>query len=91
MKSMAAMWCLFLIAFHYVNYSSLSDPVEVDYNRCNNAINNDIVYRDFIDLKTLYHLTQPKYWLLNDRVYQLHASYHDGRSMVCLEYEIKEQ
>lgn len=83
------MWGLFLIAFHYVNYSSLSDPVEVDRDLCELAIDEGVVYREPIDLKTLYPLTQPVYSLLNDKVYQLHGSYHDGRSMVCLEYKIK--
>jgi hypothetical protein len=89
MKSMIAMCGLFLIAFHYVNYSSLSDPVEVDRDRCEAAIEDGVVYRDPIDLKTLYPLTQPVYRLLDKMVYQLHGSYHDGRSMVCLEYKIK--
>lgn len=83
------MWCLFLIAFHYVNYSSLSDPVEVDRGLCDEAMSKGAVYRDPIDLKTLYPLTQPTYYLLIDRVYQLNAAYHDGRSMVCLEFGIK--
>lgn len=86
MKSMIAMWGLFLIAFHYVNYSSLSDRIEVDRDLCEAAIEKGVVYRDLIDLKTLYPLTQPVYRLLNDKVYQLHGSYHDGRSMECLEY-----
>ena len=86
MKSMIAMCGLFLIAFHYVNHSSLSDPVEVDRDLCEAAIEDGTIFRDPIDLKTLYPLTQPVYRLLNDKVYQLHGSYHDGRSMVCLEY-----
>jgi len=83
------MWGLFLIAFHYVNYSSLSDPVEVDLDQCEAAIKQGKVYRDLIDLKTHHPLTQPTYRVLDDKVYQLHASYHDGRLMVCLKYTSK--
>ena len=81
--------CLSLIIVHYFNYTSLSKPVEADPFLCWQAIETGTVYRDPIDLKTLYPLTEPIYSFLNGRVYQLNASYHDGRSMVCLEFDRK--
>ena len=78
---------LVLRIFHYFNYTSLSEPIEVSPDLCDEAQRGGKRCQNFIDLKTLYPLTEPIYFFHGDKVYQLNALYHDGRSMVCLEYE----
>ena len=89
MRAMLVAVSMFLLGFYYVNFSSLSEPVEVSRDLCDAAVQHGFIYRTLTDLKTLYPLTQPTYRMLGDKVYQLHASYRDGRSMVCLEYRPK--
>ena len=89
MRSVLIAVSIFLLGFYYVNYSSLSEAAEVSRDLCEEAIEKGTIYRNLTDLKTLYPLTQPTYRVLGGKVFQLHVSYHDGRSMVCLEFAIK--
>lgn len=86
MKTAIATLALLLFGTYYFNYSSLSDPMEANRDKCDEAREEGSKYQNWTDLKTIYPFTEPIYHKWEGKVYQLNADY-DGRSMVCLELE----
>ena len=89
MKIPIAALAVFLFGFYSIEYSSLSEPIEVSRDRCEEAHEKGSRYQQWNDLKTIYPLTEPIYHEWEGKVYQLNADY-DGRSMVCLEFEVNQ-
>ena len=89
MKIPIAALAVFLFGLYYIEYSSLSEPIEVSRDRCEEAYEKGSRYQQWSDLKTIYPLTEPIYHEWEGKVYQLNADY-DGRSMVCLEFEVNQ-
>jgi len=90
MKTLAfiAFIAVIVVLTAYNTAESLTDQTKVGVDQCHAAVEQDIRYQRWYDLKTISNLSQPPYWEYDGGVFQLHADL-DGHSMVCLRFSIK--